>query len=64
MSVKNSRTRVAWSLKKESASLIIENFKEGMDHYGAEDIISSEVFLVYYLMLIPKLYFHCISGLC
>ena len=46
MAVKNSRTRVAWSLKKESASLIIENFREGMDYYGKKDIFSSEVFLV------------------
>ena len=46
MSVKNSGTRVAWSLKKESASLIIENFKEAMDHFDEENVISSEVFLV------------------
>ena len=46
MSVKNSRTVVAWSLKKESASLVIENFKEAMDHFGEENVISSEVFLV------------------
>ena len=51
MSVKNSRTGVAWSLKKESASLIIENFKEAMDHFDGENVISSEAFLVCYFSL-------------
>ena len=44
--VKNSKTRVAWSLKKERASLVVENFKEAMDHLGSVDVISSAAFLV------------------
>ena len=54
MAVKNSRTRVAWSLKKESASLIIENFREGMDYYGKKDVFSSEIFLVSYFPTLIK----------
>ena len=44
--VKNIKTRVAWSLKKERASLVVENFKEAMDHLGSVDVISSAAFLV------------------
>ena len=44
--VKNIKTRVAWSLKKERASLVVENFKEAMDHLGTVDVISSAAFLV------------------
>ena len=44
--VKNIKTRVAWSLKKERASLVVENFKEAMDHLGSADVISSAAFLV------------------
>ena len=44
--VKNIKTRVAWSLKKEKASLVVENFKEAMDHLGSVDVISSAAFLV------------------
>ena len=44
--VKNIKTRVAWSLKKERASLVVENFKEAMDHLGSVNVISSAAFLV------------------
>jgi len=44
--VKNTKTRVAWSLKKERASLVIENFEEAMEHLGSKDVISSAAFLV------------------
>ena len=44
--VKNIKTRVAWSLKKERASPVVENFKEAMDHLGSVDVISSAAFLV------------------
>ena len=55
MSVKNNVTRVGWSLKRECASLIIENFEEAMDHCGQEDIFSSEAFLV--CNFLPHIYF-------
>ena len=44
--VKNTKTRVAWTLKKERAFLVVENFKEAMDHLGSVDVISSAAFLV------------------
>ena len=41
--VKNIKTRVAWSLKKERASLVVENFKEAMDHLGSVDVLIGSI---------------------